>query len=291
MGRRSAIAGGLLAAGIVSILLAKAVTYPVSHEGEYVASYSHFLLFGPAAWLIPLSALLGVFLRGSCRGAGVGSVTDGGKVLRHDTHMYFSHWIHVLSVLLLAGSGVAMGVPLLPRAVHTQQTTAFALNLHFVGVVLFVFGLSYHAGDLLVKGGVKELWPKAHDFSDALAYYGSKCGKGLPPPQDKYLSSERLSFPLWLVILAVMIITGGIKTAAHLWSLSSLLMAKVTLLHDVGTLCLIMLVFLHVLLGAVVPWSWPLLRSMVTGYMDEAYVRENHVLWYNHIQEPEEGGQ
>jgi len=108
---------------------------------------------------------------------------------------------------------------------------------------------------------------------------------GISPKQGKYLASERLSFPLWVVLLAGIILTGGIKAGAHVWTLPSALMAPMTYMHDVCALSLLALLALHMILGAIVPWSWPLIRSMVTGYMAEEYVRENHILWYEEIKE------
>lgn len=285
MRKRIVIAAALVSGGVLGICLALVLTKPVAYEAEYARSQAFYLLFGPAAWIIPLSAFLGILVRAMIRGANREPTAAEGKILRHDEHMFFSHWCHALCVFVLAASGMVLGTSFLSRLVHTPEATAFALNVHFVGVVMFVLSLFYRISDLAINEGLKDLLPGTNDMKDAFSYYGSKVGMGAAPTQGKFLAREKLSFPLWLIIVAGISITGGIKVAAHVWSLSSELLSAMTFLHDICAVSLLVLLALHIVLGTIVPWSWPLVRSMVTGYMDEAHVRENHALWYKEIQE------
>ena len=104
-------------------------------------SYTYFLLFEPAGWLIPLSALLGIFFRASWQNLNGDPELADGKILRHDEHMFLAHWSHALSVLILLASGLVKGPLFLPRLVHTPEAAGFSLNLHFIGIVIFAFGL------------------------------------------------------------------------------------------------------------------------------------------------------
>ena len=288
MGKRLIIAVGLSVTAIGGVVLAKALTQLVPYEAEYAKSYAYYLLFEPHAWLIPLAALLGVFVRALSTNSVSEPKSEGGKIIRHDEHMFFSHWSNALSVVILAVSGIVLGFLFLPRFVQTPEDVAFAINLHFVASVIFVFGLFYAISDVVIDGGLKDLLPGADDVKSSFSYYGSKLGLGPPPKQGKYLASEKMSFPLWVVLVAGITVTGGIKGGAHLWSFPSEFMAAMTYLHGVCALCLLAMLALHVLLGAIVPWSWPLMRSMLTGYMSEEYVRENHILWYEDIEEKED---
>mgnify|MGYP001441243658 CR=1 FL=1 len=285
MGRRSIIAVGLAATAIGGVLLASALTQPVAYEAEFTKSYAYYLLFRPSAWIIPLAAFLGILARALSRRPESELKSHEGRIIRHDEHMFFAHWSHALSVVILAVSGIVLGFLSVPRFVHTPEAVAFTLNLHFIGSVILVFGLFYWISDLAINGGLKDLLPGRDDVTGTFSYYAAKIGVGEPPKQGKYLASEKLSFPLWVVLVVGITITGGVKTAAHLWSLPSEFMAAMTFLHGVCALGLLAMLALHVLLGAIVPWSWPLLRSMVTGYMAEQYVRENHPLWYEEIEE------
>lgn len=285
MGTRLIIAAGLSSAAIGGVFFARAVTQPVLYESEYAKSTAYYLLFEPAAWLIPLAAFLGILCRALSKNSDSELRCEGGRIIRHDEHMFFSHWSHALSVVILAGTGIVLGSLFLPRFAHTPESVAFAINIHFVGSVIFVFGLFYAISDLALNGGLKDLLPGADDVKDSLSYYGSKLGMGVPPKQGKYLASEKLSFPVWVVLVAGTTVTGGIKAAAHVWSLPAEFMAAMTYIHGICALCLLAMLALHVFLGAIVPWSWPLLRSMLTGYMAEEYVRKNHILWYQEIEE------
>ena len=211
-------------------------------------------------------------------------VYEEGKILRHDERMFFSHWAHTLSVIILAISGLMMGPLFLPRLVHTPEAAGFALNVHFVGIVIFAFGLLYYISDLIIEGGFKDLLPEPGDVKNTLSYYSAKLKGMEAPPQGKYLASEKLAYPVWIVLTGGITITGGIKLAAHLWSLPGALMGAMSFIHDVCAFAILVLMAIHVVLGAIVPWSWPLLRSMVTGYVSEEYVRKYHGRWYKEIQ-------
>ena len=283
------ITAGLVVAGVVGFYLAYAFSRSVPTSAQYPDSYTYNLLFKPGAWLIPIMAFLGIFLRAIRKPAEDESPLKEGKVLRHDAHMFLSHWSHMVAVLFLMVSGLAMGPLWLERLVHTPEASGFALNLHFIGVIVFAFAFCYFVTDLILKRAFKELLPGPRDITDAVIYYTSKIGIGQKPEQGKYLASEKLAFPLWVVFLGGLIITGGFKVAAHLWTYSSDFMGTVTHLHDVCALALLVLVAIHVLLGSLVPWAWPLLKSMVTGYMNEEYVRENHALWLKDIESDAKG--
>jgi cytochrome b subunit of formate dehydrogenase len=61
-------------------------------------------------------------------------------------------------------------------------------------------------------------------------------------------------------------------------------MGAATFIHDVSALAMTALLIFHVLLGALVPWSWQLLRSMFTGYVSEGYVEKHHPLWHEELK-------
>jgi len=289
MKKRLSIAAGLLVVMLGGVYLAFVLSRPVLYGSALPESYTYFLLFKPAAWLILLSALLGIFFRASWKNLKGEPELANGKILRHDEHMFLAHWSHALSVLILLTSGLVKGPLFLPRLVHTPEAAGFSLNLHFIGIVIFAFGLFYYISDLIIKGGLKDILPKANDVKDAVFYYTSKLGRGEEPRQGKFLASEKLAYPMWIVLVGGVTITGGIKVAAHVLSLSSVLMGTMTLVHDVCALGIVLLLVIHVVLGAAVPWSWPLLGSMVSGYMSEEYVKKEHALWYKELRGDTEG--
>lgn len=280
------IASGLLIAGVAGVCVAFAFSRIVPDANAFPGSSIYCLLFRPAAWVIPLSAFLGIFFRALNKdGQGEPSFKNS-KILRHDKHMFFGHWAHAFSVLVLAVSGMVMGPFFLPRWVHTPQDAGFVLNLHFIGIIVFVFSLFYAISNTVITGGLKDLLPEANDLKAAISDYRSKFGKGSHPGHGKYLASEKLAYPLWVILVGGITITGGVKVAAHVWLLPSALMGTMTFIHDGCAAGLLVLLAVHIILGAVVPWSWPLFGSMVTGYISEAYVRKKHRHWYEALQKP-----
>jgi cytochrome b subunit of formate dehydrogenase len=282
--KRLYIALGLLAITTVGIYLAFIFSRPVPYKSGLSESYTYILLFNPGAWLIPLSALLGIFFRASRKPLNNEQELINGKVLRHDEHMFFSHWSHVLAILMLMLSGLVKGPLFLPRLIHTPEAAGFTLNLHFIGIVIFVFGLFYYMSGLIIEGNFKELLPGAKDIKDAIFYYTSKLGIGEEPKQGKFLASEKLAYPIWIILVLGISITGGVKVAAHLWSFPGSLMCWMTFMHDIFALGILLLLLVHILLGALVPWSWPLLVSMMSGYVSEEYAKKKHALWYEELR-------
>jgi formate dehydrogenase subunit gamma len=144
--------------------------------------------------------------------------------------------------------------------------------------------MSAHITDGYVTGKIKEHMPESKDFGDAIAHYTSKVGIGAHPREGKYLASERLSYLLWLVFIGLVVLTGFFKAAAHIWNIPGEIMGAATFIHDLSALGMVALLVFHVLLGALVPWSWQLLRSMVTGYVSEKYVEKHHPLWHEELK-------
>jgi len=284
MTRRILIITGLLIAVIIGVYAAFLLSGPVPLGEPYADSATYTLLFRPGILLILIAAFLGMLFRASSKRSRPGTSCTNGKILRHDVRMFLSHWTIALSMIMMAVTGIMLGPLFLPRLVHTPEAIGFVLNVHFVGIVIFAFGLVYYISDMIIDGGVKELLPGARDVREAFSYYTSKLTGAEAPQQGKFLASEKLAYPVWIVLVAGIIITGGIKIVAHLWSMSGALMGVTTLLHGIFTLAIVVMLVLHVVLGSIVPWSWPLLRSMITGYVSEEYAQKHHGRWYKEIQ-------
>lgn len=251
------------------------------YRAVFAGSYTYNLLFTSINWLIPLAAFFGIFIAATSQSQTPEMLQ--GKILRHNELAFLVHWAHALSTLMLLGTGIYLGFLFIPRSAMTTQMVGFALNLHFLGVVIFCFSISAHLADLYLTGKLREHWPQASDLRDAFLHYTSKIGLGKKPAEGKYLASEKLSYPLWVLSVGLILVTGLIKVAAHIWSLSGNLLGLVTLLHDVGALLVMVNLAIHVLLSSIVPWSWPLFKSMLTGYVSEEYVQKYHVKWYQEL--------
>lgn len=247
------------------------------------------LLFDRAPWVILFAAFLGILVGAALRNRKP-RITNG-KVLRHDWAASLYHWTFALSgvMLLLTGffMGFSKGFSFVPRVFNDPQTVAFLYNLHFVGAAFFAFGFLAHLTDGYVSGRIKEHMPRASDIKDAIAHYASKVGLAKKPYEGMYLASEKLSYPLWLGSIGLLGITGLIKVAAHIWNIPGSVMGVTFFLHDLGAFVFALVFIAHIVLGVIVPWSWPLFLSMVTGYVPKEYVKHHHPKWYDELSTKE----
>ncbi len=269
---------GLLIAGIGGAYLGFAASRLVPMDATS-GSTTYTLLFSSYWWLIPVAALLGIFLGAYREHRKAKAEIVDSKVLRHDDTMFLQHWSVALGTALLASTGILLGFLFVPRFYQAPQTVGFIFNLHFVGVLVFTFGVFHYVTDLVLVGGVRELLPKASDLRESVTQYTAKLGVGQPPKPGKYFSTQKVTYPLWALFVIGISLTGLLKVSAHVWSLPAGFMGVMTTIHDVFALLMTVLLVFHIVAGALVPWSWPLLRSMLTGYVSEEYARKNHPQW------------
>jgi formate dehydrogenase subunit gamma len=246
-------------------------------------SYTYNLLFTSAWWMIPIAALLGVFFGAYRERRRANPEIKDGKILRHDEVMFLEHWSVALSTALLALTGILLGFFFIPRFVQDPETVGFMLNLHFVGVLVFTFGVCHYVTDLFLVGGFRELLPRASDLKESITQYTAKLGMAEPPRSGKYFATQKITYPVWAISVLVISLTGILKATAHAWNLPSGFMGVMTWFHDASAVVMIVLLVFHVVAGALVPWSWPLLRSMLTGYVSEEYARKNHPGWVEEL--------
>ncbi len=281
MPKRSSSTIILLAVFAIGIFLAYEASQPYLYRAAFAGSYKYNLLFTNYGWLIPIAVFLGIFA-GAAAKRKEAEIVDG-KVLRHDETAFLIHWSHAVSCVLLLITGVYLGFLFIPRLVNTPQMVGFMINLHFIGVLVFMFSVTMHVTDVLVGGKLKEHLPADHDLGDAIAHYGAKLGLATPKKEGKFLASERLSYPLWVLSVGLVILTGVVKVSAHYWNLPAGLMKVTTLFHDLAAILVLANLAAHVFLSSIVPWSWPLIKSMINGYVPLEYAKHHHALWYEEL--------
>jgi len=213
---------------------------------------------------------------------------EEGKILRHDIPARVSHWFNAAGILILIFSGFALGFLFFPRHVAFTDGAQFMFNLHFFGAILFLFGAVYWVGNtFLYPKRLEEHAPYQGSLKDAVLHYLHMAGliKGEGRPTGKYEASERLAFiPLTLLAL-FMGVTGLIKVSARIWDVPNGLLQFATWTHDWSTILLSILLIFHIILAAVVPWAWPLFRSMIHGYISVDFVKSHHAGWYKELEQ------
>lgn len=242
------------------------------------------LLFDSMTWLIGLAPFLGVLAAGLSKRRD--PRVEGDRVLRHDLAAIVTHWAHGLGTVVLLGSGIALGFLFVPTLLGSGQPVWTVMNVHFVAVVVFLFGTFYYgANAVLAPKRLKEHLPTSDAIDYTKRHYGLLLGfkKFSMPPERKYFESEKVAYLMAAAGTITIIVTGMLKVAAHVMNVPGGVMAVATPAHDVATLLMILFILPHILFAAILPSSWPILRSMFTGYVPLDYARRDHVGWLEEI--------
>jgi formate dehydrogenase subunit gamma len=263
---------------LVLLVPAGATAGTQGEAGQHAA-----FLFDTLWWVIFIGAFGGMGLGGYW--SRIEPFQEGDRVWRHDAAARFSHWSHAVGCTLLLVSGVALGFLFFPRQVSGPGGASQMMNLHFIGALLFVFGgFFWLANTIISPWRFREHMPDKGSLVEGVTHYAHIFGltkKSVRPA--KYDGSERLAFVPIVLFAALLIFTGFIKTGARFTPIPTSVLASMTWLHDISALIMLVLFFFHVLLAAVVPWSWPLLKSMFTGWVTKDFAQNHHPRWYEQI--------
>ena len=211
------ILAAVLAAGIV---LAASSTQPYIYEPGFAGSYTYNLLLNSG-----LGLMLGAAGLGIVAGAIVGRTAE--KASRREgkrlsAAALFNDWGFSLSALagvILITTGFALGGILSPRLVGTQSSIAFTLNMHFVGIIILLFGGLYTISRMVVSGDFSMLASIKDVFSPG------KKGENLPS----------FSWAVWSFIagFAALAIKGTFLVVVHLFGWPESILVAVSAIHDV----------------------------------------------------------
>ena len=241
------------------------------------------LLFNSAWPLVLLAPFAGILAAGLTRRRD--PVIEGDRVLRHDDAAILEHWTHGVGTAALLLTGLMLGFLFIPRMVSSPQAGWAVMNVHFVAVLFFLFGTFYYGTNtLLAWQRFREHLPTANAITFTKQHYGRLFGMKYDfPMEDKYFESEKLAYVIAVTTTALMVVTGMLKVAAHVADIPGSVMGPMTLLHDVAAMALLAFFAVHVLMAAVLPIGWPMLRSMFTGYVSADYAKREHPGWYRRL--------
>ena len=247
------------------------------------------LLFNSAAWIVWLAPFAGILAAGVTRRRD--PKVEGDSVLRHDTAAIVEHWAVAVSAVVLLVSGIALGLLFIPSLLGEGTPIWTAMNIHFAGVVAFVFGTFYYgANTLLSPNRLKEHLPTSHAVEYTKQHYGLLLGfkKFVMPPERKYFESEKMAYIMAAAGTITILLTGFLKLAAHSLNVPAGLMAVATPVHDVATLVMLAFILPHIFFAAILPSSWPIFRSMFTGYVSLDYAKHEHAGWLAELEQADD---
>jgi len=264
---------------VLSVLLLVLVALGI---GLYFSNTSESLFIDTVPWVILAAIVLGLVL-GAVRAIlrkRLGIVGD--EADRHDSSSFLEHWGTAIGIFTLIASGIILGFLFIPGSVNTLPEAIFPLNMHFIGLVIALFGGCYFLADYILARDFDKLIPNIPDI------LGGTIGKYLLrrkwTAEDKYLSSQKSAFLAFAALGACVLITGAIKVAAHIWPVQATAYSITTLFHDIFSLLFILLLIVHVLLVVGLKAHWPSLLSWVTGKAKKGYVEHEHPVWSDELE-------
>jgi len=238
-----------------------------------------------ACWVLVGVAVAG-FVLGAARGLlKKKSEIQRDVVTRHGVGSFISHWFTAFGIFMAIASGIIMGMyfgfwTLGPFAT-TPSAIVAPMNLHYFSVVLILLGAFFFVGDYLFTRNMSLLIPNLQDITKG--FIGKYFLRRSWTREDKYLSSQKSAFVPYALIGLVVLITGAVKVAAHIWPLKATIWGWATIAHDYFAAFILMYTVVHVAL-VVFLGHWPAFWSWFTGTMKTHEVEHEHPVWYEDLQ-------
>jgi thiosulfate reductase cytochrome b subunit len=190
----------------------------------------------------------------------------------HPLVVRITHWINVLAVLMMAGSGwtIYNASPLFdsfsfPQALTLGGWLAGALQWHFAAMwLLAINGVVYVAYGIASGHFRRKLLPISpgaivHDVKQALR------GKLAHDDLSVYNAAQRAAYLVLLLALIVLVVSGlAIWKPVQLQELAALLggYEGARLVHFIAMSLVVVIAVVHVVMVALVPRTFP---TMITG--------------------------
>jgi len=208
-----------------------------------------------------------------------------GLVVRHGVVEIAEHWAIAISGLILLVTGI-FELPMANRYYITSLPGLGwsgdfikSLYIHYAASVVFIAASVFH---LLYHGirGERGMLPKRGDIGTLIQVIKSFFGKGEEPPFQKYLPEQRLAYAGMAVIIAMLILSGLVKTYKNLYApdMPLTLVLWATWIHNIFFVLFILALAAHIGALALKP-NRPMFRGIFTGMVRLDYARRRHPLW------------
>ncbi len=242
-------------------------------------------------WLIPyggallaiVAVALGLF---HWRTGGMGGDHESaptGRIIERFTYLErVSHWTVAICFVVLAVSGIFMAfgkffiLPILGGTLFGWLTYALKTAHNFAGplfaMALLVFIVIY----------IRDNIPRAYDLKWLLRVKGMVTGH--EEPSGKFNAGEKVVFWGGVMALGLIVVGSGLvldKLVPGLGEVRSQ-MQIAHLVHACASVLMMTLFLVHIYMGTV--GLNGAFQAMRTGYVDEAWAKDHHELWYDDIK-------
>jgi len=240
-------------------------------------------------WLIPyggsllLIVLLAIALFYFAKGPlTVHGAETGRKIERFTYFERAAHWVNAVAFVILAISGLIMAfgkfflLPVMGSALFGWMTWFLKTSHNFVGplfaVSLVVVFLTFIRDNLPTRDDLT--WLRK----------GGGLFNGQHVPTGRFNAGEKIVFWGGVLLLGFIVIGSGLVLDQVIPNLvyTRGTMQIAHMVHAVATVLMMCMFLGHIYLGTI--GMKGAYKAMKTGYVDEAWAREHHELWYNDIQ-------
>jgi formate dehydrogenase gamma subunit len=216
------------------------------------------------------------------------------KIKRHNLAIRFTHWVTVLSILILFFTGFGQ-MPIYKRynvdqlpGLGWSSDFLITLHAHYAAAIILIFISMYYV-TYLIAARRWDIIPRKGDFRESLQIFASMVGLAEEPKNDKYLAEQRLAFAVTAISILILILTGIMKVYKNLpgSEFSPGTVFWLAQIHNLFTVILLLSVIIHVL-AFLIKDNRPLVASMFTGKINRDYVIHRHQKWWEKIKPDED---
>ncbi|CAN7693932.1 formate dehydrogenase subunit gamma [Acidovorax sp. LjRoot66] len=206
----------------------------------------------------------------------------GRKIERFTPFERSAHWANAIAFVALAISGLVMAFGkffLLPILGGTLfGWLAYALkNLHNFAGPLFAVSLV-----IVFFTFLKDNFPRRGDLTWLLK--GGGMLSGTEVPSHRFNAGEKLVFWGGVLFLGAIVVASGLVLdkliPGLIYERGTMQIAH--MVHAVATVVMMVMFMGHIYLGTI--GMQGAYKAMKTGYVDEAWAREHHQLWYDDVK-------
>jgi formate dehydrogenase subunit gamma len=192
----------------------------------------------------------------------------------------YTHWVVGISFAILGISGLIMMLGkyvLLPVIGYTLFAWLAQLSKHlhnFVGPVFIVSLLMF------IVMFVKDNLPRLYDLKWFAKAGGMISGEHVP--SGKFNGGEKIWFWIGVVVLSLIVSASGLVLLFPNFDQVRAIMIEANVVHAVAAGAVMAASLGHIYLGSIgVDGAYEAMRN---GYVDEAWAKEHHELWYNDVK-------
>jgi formate dehydrogenase subunit gamma len=240
-------------------------------------------------WLIPYGGSLLLIIVGAIgifywrKGVLGGHEVDTGRVIERFTPLERSaHWLNAIAFCTLAVSGVVMAfgkffmLPVLGGTLFGWLTYALKNVHNFVGP-LFAVSLV-----VVFVTFVRDNLPRAGDLNWLLRFGGLLGDHEVP--SHRFNAAEKLVFWGGVFGLGLIVVGSGLVMDKLVPGLGETRgqMQVAHMVHATATLLMMAMFIGHIYIGSI--GMKGAYSAMKTGYVDEAWAKEHHELWYDDVK-------